>query len=253
MSCCVKGIAACLDLLDPPSRPPSQPDSSVRYAAAESWVSLHLISRKLKTMHKSPHRMPANLCREAALHFLQSALAQPDHTQVQKASSPVSVFPPIPPLGQQTSRPLNSLLTHLSQLPLSTSATHPQDTQTNPAPTPKPPLHQQLLQQAQLQHQALKRLIKISADIALGSSWLLPASGQALAEPADKDPPEADGVEQWVLLGRLLAISDGYAHMLHVYKEDFLPDHKRRRTPAVAHKVLLHLTAVADATGQAQR
>ena len=205
-------------------------------------------------MGQYAQKTPAILCREAALQFLQSAMAPPDQTQTQKASSTTSASPTPPPTEQQTSRPLHSLLTHLSQLPLSTSATHPQEIQADSPPTSSDlPLHQQLLQQAQLQHHALKRLIKICAGVALGSSLLLPASAEAAAISADNDASQAEGVEQWVLLGQLLAITDGYAHILHLDMEDLVPIHKQRRTPALVHKVLLHLTAVADATGPSQR
>lgn len=111
-------------------------------------------------------------------------------------------------------------------------------------------LHQQVLQDAQSQHHALHWLIKICADIALGASKLLAPSSEEPPSPSDLiNAPEG----RWVLLGSLLGILDGYIHSLTFTIGDVVPEHGLKRAPKMVKDILLNLTAVADAVGQAQR
>ncbi len=111
-------------------------------------------------------------------------------------------------------------------------------------------LNQQVLQDAQSQHHALHWLVKICADIALGVSKLLPSSSEEPPSPSDLiNAPEG----RWVLLGNLLGILDGYIHSLTFTIGDVVPDCGLKRAPKMVKDILLHLTAVADAVGQAQR
>jgi hypothetical protein len=111
-------------------------------------------------------------------------------------------------------------------------------------------LHQQVLQDAQSQHHALHWLIKICADIALGVSKLLSPSGEEASSPSNLiNAPEG----RWVLLGNLLGILDGYTHSLTFTIGDVVPDRDLKRAPKMVKDILLNLTAVADAVGQAQR
>lgn len=110
-------------------------------------------------------------------------------------------------------------------------------------------LHQRLLQQVQSKHCALQRMIRICADVALGSSLLLPASNQAPLISADTDSTQEGEVGQWVLLGQLLTVLDDFTNMLKFSLEDFVAGHKHRRV----QDSLLYLTAVAEAAGKAQR
>jgi len=105
------------------------------------------------------------------------------------------------------------------------------------------------LQDAQSQH-ALHWLIKICADIALGVSKLLPPSSEELSSRSNLvNAPEG----RWVLLGSLLGVLDGYIHSLTFTIGDVVPDRGFRRAPKMVKDILLNLTAVADAVGQAQR
>ncbi len=111
-------------------------------------------------------------------------------------------------------------------------------------------LHQQVLQDAQSQHHALHWLIKICADIALGVSTLLSPSGEEAPSPSNLiNAPEG----RWVLLGNLLGILDGYIHSLTFTIGDVVPNHGLKTAPKMVKDILLNLTAVADAVGQAQR
>ena len=56
-----------------------------------------------------------------------------------------------------------------------------------------------------------------------------------------------------MLLGQLLNILDDYAHRLEFSVEDVVPGHKHRRAPKMVQNILLHLTAIAEAAGKAQR
>lgn len=184
-------------------------------------------------------------CREAALHFLHTAVAPSGYNIVPHApdsappSAPLSLPPQSPPGA------LHSLLAHLSQ-PASISA-RPQQRRPESAPNAsRLPLRHRLLQQVQSQHFALQWLIKICTDLALGSSVPLPASSQALSTQVGE-------VEPWVLLGQLLNILDDYAHRLEFSVEDVVPGHKHRRAPKMVQNILLHLTAIAEAAGKGQR
>ena len=111
-------------------------------------------------------------------------------------------------------------------------------------------LHQQVLQDAQSQHHVLHWLIKICADIALGVSKLLPPSSEESSSRSDLiNAPE----DRWVLLGNLLGILDGYIHSLTFTIGDVVPGCGLKRAPKMVQDILLNLTAVADAVGQAQR
>lgn len=157
-------------------------------------------------------------------------------------------------LPQQLPGALHSLLTHLSQPATAPPSADSGQGRSEHAPiTSNLPLHQHVLQRVQSKHFALQWLIKICADLALGSSLLLPASSQAAPTSADFNPVRAGEVGQWVLLGQLLKILDDYAHMLEFSLEDVVPGHKHRRAPEMVHNILLYLTAVAEAAGKAQR
>ena len=167
--------------------------------------------------------------------------------------------PPPPPapstlFPQQLPGALHSLLAHLSQpVTVPPSAGSGQGNSDNAPITSNLPLHQRVLQQVQSQHFALQWLIKICADLVLGSSLLLPASSQALPTSADFNPVRAGEVGRWVVLGQLLNILDDYAHMLEFSPGDVVPSPKNRRAPEMVHNILLYLTAVAEAAGKAQR
>ncbi len=152
------------------------------------------------------------------------------------------------------SRPDASLHVLLTGLLQPRPVTRPsQDQQAELIPTPTTPsLHQQVLQQSQAQHHALHWLIKICADVALGTSLLLPENSQA-SSSSDADVNSKILVDRWVLLGRLLGFLDGYTHMLTFTLDEVVPGHKQRRAPKMVKDILLHLTAVADVVGQAQR
>ena len=111
-------------------------------------------------------------------------------------------------------------------------------------------LHQQVLQDAQSQHHALHWLIKICADIALGVSKLLPPTS---AEPSSDSNLIHAPEDRWVLLGTLLGILDGYIHSHTFNITDVVPGRDLERAPKMVKDILLNLTAVADAVGQAQR
>ncbi len=111
-------------------------------------------------------------------------------------------------------------------------------------------LHQQVLQDAQSQHHALHWLIKICADIALGVSKLLPPNSE---EPSSRSNLISAPEGRWVWLGSLLGILDGYIHGLTFTIGDVVPDRVLKRAPKMVKDILLNLTAVADAVGQAQR
>ena len=187
-------------------------------------------------------------CREAALQFLLMAVAPTGYSK-----APDSLPPPGAPalLPQQPPGALHSLLTHLSQPTTTPPSADP--VKGHSEYTSNLPLHQRVVQQAQLQHCVLQWLIKICADLALGSSLLLPTSSQTPPTSSDIDPIQAGEVGQWVLLGQLLNILDDYAHMLEFSLEDVGPGHKDRRAPQRVHSTLLNLTAVAEAAGKAQR
>lgn len=180
------------------------------------------------------------------MHFLLMAVAPGSSSKVPKAPDPVlpsgpPSAPPHQPLGA-----LHSLLTHLSQ---AAPTTHPLQPQSAPIMSNDLPLRHCLLQQVQSKHGALQRLIKICADLALGSSLLLPASNHPPATSADTGPTQAGQVGQWVLLGQLLTVLDDFAHMVKLSLEDTAPGHKHRRV----QDTLLYLSAVAEAAGKAQR
>ena len=193
-------------------------------------------------------------CREAALQFLQSALAPCDYTHMHKAPDPPQQPALLPPAMQPASRALHPLLSHIPQPSSSKLGSEPHQAQAGWTTTSSSlPLHQEVLQQSQSQHHTFHRLIKICADLALGSSALLPASNQQPDVSAAAAPTWAGEVDRWVLLGRLLEITNGFVHVLNLSREAVVPDQKRRQVPQIIQDILLHMTAIADATGQAQR
>lgn len=169
------------------------------------------------------------------------------------SEAPDPPTPPGPPalLPQQPPGALHSLLTHLSQPATIPPAAYSGQGRSEDASNL--PLHQRVVQQAQSHHCALQWLIKICADLALGSSLLLPISSQVPLTSVAINPVQAGEVGQWVLLGRLLNILDEYAHILKFTLEDVVPGHKHRRAPQMICNILLNLTAVAEAAGKAQR
>ena len=189
-------------------------------------------------MHAHPLHAFCLPCRGAALQFLLTAVAPSGSNQVAKAPDPVPPLAPPSVAPQQPPAALHSLLAHLSQ-PAPTA--HPQQSESATIVSSNLPLHQRFLQQVQSKHDALRRLIKICADIALGSSRLLPASNQGPQTSADTNPTQAGEVGQWVLLGQLLTVLDDFAHMAKFSLEDTVQDS------------LLYLSAVAEAAGKAQR
>ena len=108
-------------------------------------------------------------------------------------------------------------------------------------------LHQQVLQQAQDQHHAVQWLIQICADTALGDTVVREAPLQPASSCADSSNATVGG---WVLLGELLGILDDYTHSLSFRYEDIQPGAGQHGSPDM---VLLNLTIVAEAVGQAQR
>lgn len=186
--------------------------------------------------------------REAVLEFLLMAVAPTGANEASKAadSAPQASTALLP---QQPPGALHSLLTHLSQPATTPPSANPEQSHLGPAPlTSNLSLRQHVLQQVQSQHLALQRLIKVCADLALG-----PSDNQATPTVAATDHTPAEEVGQWVLLGELLNILDEYAHMLEFSQEDTAPGHKHRRAPEMVQNNLLYLTAVAEATGKAQR
>ena len=180
--------------------------------------------------------------REAVLQFLLMAVAPTGSSEASQAAD--SASPPQQPPGL-----LHSLLTHLSQPATTPPSAKPGQSPSEPAPiTFNLSLRQRVLQQVQSQHFALQRLIKICAELVLG-----PAGNQATPTLAAADPVPAEEVGHWVLLGQLLNILDDYTHMLEFSLEVVVPGHKRRRAPNMVQNTLLYLTAVAEATGKAQR
>lgn len=189
--------------------------------------------------------------REAALQFLLMAVAPSRCSEVSKAADSATPQASTALLPQQPPGPLHNLLTHLSQPTTTPPSAGPDPSPSGPAPvTSNLSLRQHVLQQVQSQHFALQRLIKICAELALG-----PAGNQATptVRLAATDPIPAEGVGQWVLLGQLLNILDDYTHMLAFSLEDMVPGHRHRRAPRMVQSTLLYLTAVAEATGKAQR
>lgn len=181
-------------------------------------------------------------------------MAPSTHARMPEASQPLQAMaaPHMP--AERSSSELHFLLSHLSQLPSNPAQTPPQQTHPESTPTnPDFPLHQQILQKAQVQHHALHWLIKICADLALGSFQLPWVSSQASGTPMDANPAQTQEVGQWVLMWRLLRFLDGYAQDLKFSVEDVVPGHKPKRASMMERNILLHLTAVADATGRAQR
>ena len=110
---------------------------------------------------------------------------------------------------------------------------------------------QEVLQQAQAQHHALHWLIKICADIALGTSLLLPLS--TCPSSFVEDVSSTSEVDRWVLLGCLMSDLDAFAHRLSFVDAEVIPDRKQKGTPKMVTNILLNLVAIADATGQAQK
>lgn len=198
-------------------------------------------------MLKSHAIMP--VYREAVLHFLLMAVAPIGCSEASKAADSASPQATTALLPQQPLGPLHSLLTHLSQPATTPPSANPKQSPSEPASvTSNLSLRQRVLQQVQSQHFALQRLIKICAELALG-----PAGNQATPTLAATDPSSAEEVGQWVFLGQLLNILDDYAHMLESGLGDKVPGHQHRRAPEMVQNTLLYLTAVAEATGKAQR
>ena len=257
VSCCVRGVASCLKLLDQHTRE-FQVEDHIRQAAvcmANAWKRWSVC----EGMSTPWHTLHAHHCREAALQFLHSALAQtsdphPSGAELQTAAGPLQAAVPPHPDGVAS---LHGLLAQLLQATPITASVQEQQTQSLSAPTPTPTapnlsLHQ-VLQGAQTQHRALHWLLKICADVALGVSKLLPDSSHQT--PSADNATGAAPVGQWVLLGALLGILDGYTQQLIFSTEDVVPSRRHRLwlLPKMVKDVLLNFTAVADAVGPAQR
>lgn len=189
--------------------------------------------------------------REAALQCLLMAFAPTGYSEAPDPPPPPILAPLLP---QRLPGALHSLLTHLSQPATVPPSADPGKGHSEHASiTSNLPLHQRILQQVQSQHFALQWLIKICADLALGSSLLLPATSQAPPTSTVNNPVQAVEVGRWVLLGQVLHILDHYTRMLKFSLEDVVPGHKHRRAPEMVHHILLYLTAVAEAAGKTQR